>query len=242
MLSGIVLKANKFIEDGRRILEEGGVVGLEYTDNFNDVEEICENLGVDYSEHFNERGYMGPLDGNAILVKGSDRDGRIVALQALRRIDLRNLVLDDYLKKELPRLNGGIPLKTSPGPKKITGITAYHGLGFVKEEFRSSQIAPAITRLSKAIAMLEWPDITSMWGLTDEWLVLRGYNMRKAYAHAHPHVLEWDQLPRYDEKYWFIYDLQEDLEYMLDQGHQAYVATARKLKTLEVVQPSRQAV
>lgn len=223
MEQATVLRAALFVAEAKDILQAGGIVDVFVSSDFDELEKACDSLKIALSEQFDQHKFMEPLNGRALWIGGKDKNGKLVALQAVRRDCLGALCLTDYLNVLLPRLNGGKPINTSPGPKTITGAVAYHGQGYIAKEYRSNQLGPCITRLAIAVAFLEWRDINAIYGLTQKELVLTGYNMRKAYAHGHPHVLKWgNEMPRYGSEYFLIWNTREDIEHMLLAGHQAY--------------------
>lgn len=229
----------RFYADGVKIVEKHGLT-IELGDDFGEFARICGKLKGRVSEHFDPK-YMDLLSERAVWMACYTSKGKIAAVQAIRCDDLGSATLEKFLQSQLPRINGGIPKVVSPGPRQLTGRVVYHGELFLSDSFRKTQLGPCLIRLAQAEAMLRWQP-SAIYGLTNKELVLKGFNMRKAYAHCHPHAIEWEELPPgYNPTYFLIWNEWEDLEWMVRAGHEAYVAGLGKQQTPEVVRLAQQA-
>lgn len=229
----------RFYADGVSMVESHGL-SIVLGDDFDEFAKICEKLKGRVSEHFDSR-YIDLLSERAIWMACYNVKGKVTAVQAVRCDDLGNFSLEKFLAIQLPRLNGGVPTMMSPGPKNITGKVVYHGELYLADSFRKSQLGPCLIRLAQAEAMLRWQP-SAIYGLTNKELVLKGFNMRKAYAHGHPHALEWAEMPpTYNPTYFLIWNEWEDLEWMVRAGHEAYIAGLGKQRKPEVVRLAQQA-
>ncbi len=223
-------KAVQFIEKGRQLAEQLGVATIEMSDDFDQMRKVQSKLKGWVSEHF-DSAYMDLLSERAIWMCCRNSEGKPVAVQAMRCDDLGSSTLETFLAGHLKRLNGGVIVSASPGPRAITGTAVYHGELYVKRKFRANQLAPILSRMAQAIALIRWrPD--AIYGLANKNLLLSGYFDRSAFAHAAPHVETWEDLPpNYSADYSLVWNLFEDLTHMVRIGHEAYVEGAGKPQT-----------
>ncbi len=221
------LDACRFIADGIRMAESEGINHIGLSNDFEKLKKVATKLKGGVSEHF-DTAYMDLLSERAFWMHCRDDDGKIIAVQAMRKDELGATTLEEFLKANLARLNGGIIKSAAPGPRRITGTVVYHGEMVLTKRVRARQIGPLLARIAQAIALIEWKP-NAVYGLTNRHLVLNGFRDRKGYVHGAPHVVEWKELPpNYSPSYSLLWNELEDLEHMMRLGHEVYVADTEK--------------
>lgn len=126
------------------------------------------------------------LPGKAFWIIGRDREGRVAHVQAMRLDDLSNTNLAEHLGSlkacfEDPDLKAGSSSScscTAPTAHTITGLIAYHGDIWLREDFRGRDLASFIGRIAFGLAWAKWsPDFI--------YALVAGWNIEKGVVHRY---------------------------------------------------------
>jgi hypothetical protein len=132
---------------------------------------------------------------------GYDADGTIVHTQALKRLNLENASLGEYMSNNLREFEP--PMKDidydkskytpGPGARRIRGMVTYHGefwIGGQPGQFRGTGMCSMLARHAFLTSMLRWqPDY--FFGLMSNPLVLKGFAARFGYMHTDPNAIRF---------------------------------------------------
>ncbi len=219
---GLVIPASRFICDGIELAKKYGVAGVETSQDFDRLPDVCAELQSEVSPHFDRSKLGADLPQRAFYQRAFAKDGSTIAIQALRKDELGKRSLDDYLLDQLPLLDGGEFRDTNPDLKHLSGTCVYHGQLVVHEDFRGNDLGSLLIRIAQAMAFMCWnPDV--IWGLTNRALIMKGFHARKAYMHGGPHAATFDTKPGYySPGYWIIWNISANLEHMVMSGHEAF--------------------
>ncbi|MBB4276681.1 hypothetical protein [Rhizobium mongolense] len=163
--------------------------------------------------------------GKAFWIIGRDREGRVVHVQAMRLDDLSNTNLAEHLGSLRacfadPDLQAGPRSSCScyaPTARSITGLVAYHGDIWLREDFRGRDLASFIGRIAFGLAWVKWsPDF--IYALVAGWNIEKGIVDRYGYLHREPHgsVL---RLPAQaiDDDEWLVWLTRDELSKTLSR-------------------------
>lgn len=158
---------------------------------------------------------------NAFWLKGTDRDGGLVQMQAVRVDDLEGETLTDHLKRRrqlymsphIPGLPSESDFDSCVYTRRITGRVCYHGEVWIAPDgpWRGTDLVSIFSGLAFGLALLRWrPDY--MYGMTATALVRKGIVAKYGYYHMHPRGIRW-RLASADASFdeWFAWMSQEDL-------------------------------
>lgn len=190
---------------------------------------------TDISDRIAERDAVTPMfdprfsvelgEHNAFWVKGVDREGTVVHLQAFRLDRIDDSLADAMANWLVPlyRSSGHDPraaasgLSPSPIARGIAGKVAYHGELWIKARSGKGMIglSDLLPRLGLVMAYLKWrPDW--VYGLVAGRKACSGLATRWGYTMTQPGVLCWERPPR-DEPptEWIVAASQADIEHMI---------------------------
>ncbi len=143
---------------------------------------------------------VGPSNG--LWIKGTDRAGEVVHLQAARRADLAggNLAQHFETYRHLYCSRGfGIDPDSSvfdaaPALRRITGSVVYHGEIWLRggpNGFRGCGLGTVLPRLVLALSLARWaPDF--MVGFVRPAVAFKGIPIRYGYMHVQPGGILWN--------------------------------------------------
>jgi len=174
-------------------------VHLELRSDFGYLIRLCENL-VDKpfpTAMFNPlHHHIGP--DNGLWLKGTNADGDVVHVQALRFDDLTGTNLartfEDmtafYADPSVSAPDGEYCLSFAPSAKRITGPTVYHGELWLRPDVRGEELSMPLGRLAMALALARWnPDF--YYGITYKDVIDRGLHHRYGFWHSEPRGVYW---------------------------------------------------
>ncbi|ASY61122.1 hypothetical protein [Sinorhizobium sp. CCBAU 05631] len=132
--------------------------------------------------------------GKAFWIVGRDREGRVAHVQAMRLDDLSETDLAEHLGSLRawfadPKLKAG-PGSSSrcnaPTARSISGLVAYHGDIWLREDFRGGGLSTFIGRIAFGLAWANWsPDF--IYALVAGWHIEKGVVDRYGYVHRERH-------------------------------------------------------
>ncbi|MER9108078.1 hypothetical protein NKH95_29740 [Mesorhizobium sp. M0848] len=157
--------------------------------------------------------------GKAFWIVGRDREGKVAHVQAMRLDDLSNTNLAEHLGSlrawfANPKLKAG-PCSScrcdAPTARSITGLAAYRGDLWLREDFRGRGLSTSIGRIAFGLAWAKWsPDF--IYALVAGWSIEKGIFNRYGYLHREPHgsVLH---LPAHgiDDDEWLVWLTRDEL-------------------------------
>ncbi|TKB89976.1 MAG: hypothetical protein E5W81_07315 [Mesorhizobium sp.] len=133
------------------------------------------------------------LPGKAFWIIGRDWQGRVVHVQAMRLDDLSDTTLDEHLGT-LRACFADPDLKAGPGSscncyapsaRAITGLVAYRGDLWLREDFRGRGLLAPLSRMAFGLAWAKWsPDF--IYALVAGWNIQKGVADRNGYLHKEP--------------------------------------------------------
>ncbi|WP_373415015.1 hypothetical protein [Ensifer aridi] len=155
----------------------------------------------------------------AFWIVGRDREGRVAHVQAMRLDYLSNTDLAEHLGSlkawfASPKLKAG-PGSSSrcnaPSARRISGLVAYHGDIWLRQDFRGRGLSTFIGRIAFGLAWAKWsPDF--IYALVADWNIEKGVADRQGYLHREPHgsVLH---LPSHgiDDDEWLVWVTRDEL-------------------------------
>lgn len=138
---------------------------------------------------------------NSCWMAGYDAVGNIVHTQALKRLNLEDTSLGEYMTKNLRGFEPPIKnldynksiYRPGPGAKRIRGNVTYHGefwIGGQPGQFRGTGMCSMLARHAFLTAMLRW-DPDYFFGLMSKPLVLKGFAARFGYMHIDPDAIRF---------------------------------------------------
>ncbi|MER8649238.1 hypothetical protein [Mesorhizobium sp. M1121] len=134
------------------------------------------------------------LPGKAFWIVGRDPDGKVAHVQALRLDHLSNTDLAEHLGSlrawfahpDLKAGPGSSSRCDAPAARSITGLVAYHGDIWLREDFRGCGLATFIGRMAFGLAWAKWsPDF--IYALVAGWNIEKGVVDRYGYLNREPH-------------------------------------------------------
>ncbi len=206
-------------------------IELELCEDFQELRAVVEAIPErhpiqpEFDPHLTD---VGP--GNALWVKGLDRCGEVVHLQAMRIYDLRGKTLDEHLGATINKLYCGpgaeaklneSQASSAPAARSITGWVCYHGELWIRDGdggFRGRGLSRFLPRFLLAVALKKWsPDF--VYGFVDHAQVQKGLPARYGYMHMQPGAIRWDVPPKHiAPEEWLVWLDRDDLIY-LTQRH-----------------------
>ncbi|WP_085905869.1 hypothetical protein [Kiloniella majae] len=211
---------------------EGYGIGIETSEDFEEFQSVC--AGADrrhsISEPFSPE-YFDILPKEGVWMRGYDHNGKTIHTSALRINDLGDVTLAEYWLKQLKRLHGGQPAKTScPGAKKITGKVVYQGDVWLHKDHRGNDLGGLFFKLGLVTALLKW-DPDYVYGFVAEKLIFKGFAARGGYVHCEPAGSHWSQTPNVDPKDWLVWMGKDDVHYLAEQPMTVTTAKSRPIES-----------
>ncbi|WEJ35503.1 hypothetical protein [Sinorhizobium prairiense] len=202
--------------------ELGRTSGLHITmgDDFEEYVEITSKLPGKSPTYPSFRPDCSDLPpGKAFWIVGRDREGRVAHVQAMRLDHLSNTNLAEHLGSLKawfadPNLKAGVNSSSrcnAPSARSITGLVAYQGDIWLREDFRGCRLSTVVGRIAFGLAWAKWsPDF--IYALVAGWHIEKGVVDRYGYRHREPHgsVLH---LPAHgiDDDDWIVWLTREEL-------------------------------
>jgi hypothetical protein len=165
---------------------------------------------------------------NAFWIKGVDKHGDIVHVQAIRLDDLRGTTLDQHLGATYTKLYCGpgsdakidvSKAAQAPALNIITDWVCYHGEFWLRagrgdNGFRGAGLSPILGRFLFALALKKWSP-NFVYGLARHALIEKGIPARYGYMHMQPNAIRWEVAPynTYPDE-WLTWLTREDLIYL----------------------------
>ncbi|RVL72543.1 hypothetical protein CN140_33450 [Sinorhizobium meliloti] len=134
------------------------------------------------------------LPGKAFWIVGRDREGTVAHVQAMRVDDLSDTNLAEHLESlkscfKDPGLKAGQYSSCrcyAPSARGITGIVAYRGDLWLREDFRGRGLMSFIGHIAFGLAWAKWaPDF--IYSLVADWYVAKGVLGRSGYVNREQH-------------------------------------------------------
>ncbi len=181
----------------RRAYESAGLLLEIHNDMAKFIETKRSVRGLIADPCFNPlQSTAGP--GNAFWVSGTDQEGEVVHLQALRVCDASSLHDElrarqcDYRPYEFEVCEDRSSFHLE---RDLVGALGYHGELWLREDWRARHMAPTLARLAIVIARARWqPD--QMWSLVAEDRANQRYLSLIGYRRLAPEVYWVDQAGR----------------------------------------------
>lgn len=161
--------------------------------------------------------YLPP--GKAFWIVGRDQDGRVAHVQAMRLYHLSNTDVAEHLGSLRAWFadptfiagSGSSSRCDAPTGRAMTGLVAYHGDIWLREDFRGRGLSTFIGRIAFGLAWAKWsPDF--IYALVADWHVQKGVVDQYGYLHQEPHgsVLH---LPAHgiDDDDWLVWLTRDEL-------------------------------
>ncbi|WP_246696216.1 hypothetical protein [Mesorhizobium sp. SARCC-RB16n] len=132
--------------------------------------------------------------GRAFWIIGEDQSDKIAHVQALRVDDLTTTTLAEHLESLKacyadPKNQAGSGSSCAchaPTARKITGVVAYHGDLWLRDDFRGKGLAGILAGIAFGLALAKWsPDF--IYALVPSWLIERGIADQYGYLHREAH-------------------------------------------------------
>ncbi|MQX98055.1 hypothetical protein GHK03_18490 [Sinorhizobium medicae] len=220
MLNNVTaLAISKYICSADELARRSGL-HLTMGDDFEEYVGITSRLPGKLPTYPNFRPDCSDLPpGNAFWIIGRDREGRVAHVQAMRLDDLSNTNIAEHLESLRacftdPNVKAGPDsscISSAPTARQITGLVAYHGDIWLREDFRGRGLATLIGRIAFGLAWAKWaPDF--IYALVAGWNVEKGVVDRYGYLHRERHgsVL---RLPahRIDDDDWLVWLTRDEL-------------------------------
>ncbi|MER9371965.1 hypothetical protein [Mesorhizobium sp. M0491] len=169
---------------------------------------------------------------NAFWVIGRDRADRIAHVQAMRLYNLRTKSLHDHLETlgdyyAAPDLLAGPGSSCTcyaPSARGITGLVAYRGDLWLREDFRGIGLPPFLSRIAFGLAWTKWsPDF--VYALVAAWNIEKGVADRNGYLHKEYGAVARLPSRGINDDDWLVWLTRDDLVKMLSSATNAAVAT-----------------
>ncbi|MDL2403802.1 hypothetical protein [Rhizobium mayense] len=161
----------------------------------------------------------------AFWIIGRDGEGRAAHVQAMRLDDLSDTSVAEHLSSLRacfadPSIKAGLGsscICDAPSARSMTGLVAYRGDMWLREDFRGRGLMAFLGRLAFGLAWARWsPDF--IYALVAGWYIEKGIADRCGYRHREPHgsVL---RLPSHgiDDDDWLVWLTRDDLLQMLSR-------------------------
>lgn len=172
-------------------------------------------------------GWARPGAENAFWIIGRDETGRIMHTQAMRRIDLAQRPLSDYLQEnfcefipdnlEIDRVRSSY--RPGPSARRICGSVVFHAdvwLGGDRGRYRGTGLSSLLGRYAFYSAMRAWnPD--HVFGFMTNSVAQKGFAERQGYMHAEPGAMRF-VMPESSVpiELFMVHMDREDLRFILD--------------------------
>ncbi|WP_322884537.1 hypothetical protein U8C35_29190 (plasmid) [Sinorhizobium medicae] len=220
MLSNVTaLEVSKYIYAADELARRSGL-HLTMGDDFEEYVGITSRLPGKPATTPNFRPDCSDLSlENAFWIIGRDREGRVAHVQAMRLDDLSDTNIAEHLESlracftdpNVKAGPGSSCISSAPTARRITGLVAYHGDIWLREDFRGRGLATLIGRIAFGLAWAKWsPDF--IYALVARWNIEKGIVDRYGYLHREPHgsVL---RLPahRIDDDDWLVWLTRDEL-------------------------------
>ncbi|RWQ32894.1 MAG: hypothetical protein EOS21_30595 [Mesorhizobium sp.] len=164
--------------------------------------------------------------GEAFWLIGRDRHGRVAHVQAMRLCNLTNTTLDEHIETLRafftdPDLKAGPGSSCScyaPSAQRITGLVAYRGDLWLREDFRGRGLVAVLARIAFGLALAKWsPDF--IYALVAGWNVRKGVADRNGYVHKEPRgaILRLPE-QRISDDDWLVWLTRQDVLRLLSSG------------------------
>lgn len=203
-------------------------IWIETGSNFEDYRDILSKARPDHQLGVPFDPKRQPLNPeNSYWMAGYDADGEVVHTQCLKRLNLEDCSLGEYMAANLCEFEpptGGIDYsrtiyRPGPGAKSIRGTVTYHGefwLGGQPGQFRGTGMSSLLARHAFLTAMQRWsPDY--FFGLMAKSLVFKGFAARFGYMHTDPDAIRFALQGKTDIfEVVMGYMTNEDLRFFLD--------------------------
>ena len=183
--------------------------------------------------------HIGPENG--FWIKGTDDNGEIVHVQAVRYDDLTGT----NLAREYENLSAFYidPLVSAektewcksfaPIAKRITGPVCYHGEMWLRDGengFRGKGLSQLLPRLAMALALIQW-NPSFMFGFGYGKLINNGVMLQYGYSHFQPSVIHWHRPSRETPlDVWVVWMSQQDLRDMVSNTQERDIDMRRQVR------------
>lgn len=167
---------------------------------------------------------LGPENGFWIL--GTDRDGRVSHLQAVRLIETGERTLKQHLDTNLlefapPETRLHLPLSgcEAASAARFRGRLCYHGELWLRggqDGFRGRSLSGPLTRLGIVLAYLRWaPEV--VFALVSSWSIEKAMTDAYGYINAEPRGAVWSIVGRMGTmEEWLVWVTGEQLNALLE--------------------------
>lgn len=161
--------------------------------------------------------------GRAFWILGEDPSGKVAHVQALRVDDLTTTTLAEHLESLKacyadPKNQAGSDSSCvcrAPTARKITGIVAYHGDLWLRDDFRGKGLPSILAGIAFGLARAKWsPDF--IYALVPSWLIEKGIADQYGYLHreAHGSILSLPERGIEDDD-WLIWITRPELSQLI---------------------------
>ncbi|WP_234710678.1 hypothetical protein [Sinorhizobium arboris] len=195
-------------------------------ENFEEYIAITKNI-VGKSPTFpNFRPDCSQLEpGRAFWIIGEDQSGEVAHVQALRVDDLSAISLTEHLESlkasyadpKSQAGSGSSCVCRAPTARNITGMVAYHGDVWLREDFRKQGLPRIFASVAFGLAWAKWsPDF--IYALVPTWSIEKGVADQYGYLHkeAHGSVLSLPDLGIEDDD-WLVWLTRRELSQLIKQ-------------------------
>ena len=217
------LQTSRFISSIEREINQRGLT-VECMTDFTELNRECDliddKLGA--TEPFSNL-FFDIVPSQGFWIRGTDPEGRLSHVQAMRLDNLEGISLADHWAQQLRRIhcdpNPGARLSGggAPAAHMITGRVVYHGEMWIAQHMRGRGLGGYLSRLALGLAQARWaPDFVYGFVKTD--LVRAGFAVREGYMHMQPEGIAWDQAPsNINADDWIVWMGREHLTYLVQQ-------------------------
>jgi hypothetical protein len=215
------LALTQYIAELNTTARQAGIE-IELRTDFGHLIELCEGLPDKPVPNAMFNPMKADIGGhNGFWLKGSDSNGVLVYLEAVRIYDMNGT----NLAREITSLrafyanpdlapNGERCDCAAPMAERITGMVCYHGEIWIRgsdPNLRGQALSGPLSRLLLGLVLARWsPDY--VFGLAYDWTVKRGLSTSYGYWHAQPGATHWVQ-PHRDKPLdlWLLWLTRQDL-------------------------------
>lgn len=220
MSDQFILDAADRIAEIRQEATAAGIANIHIETDFKQFRERCLTVKGSMHPQFDPM-FMDILPHQGFWIWGEGEKGELVHTQAMRLDDLGQSTLCDFLKQNLSRLYEGEMVDTSPQPKRLTGKAVYHGEMWISESLRGQRLAPKLSRMAHAAAVLKWqPDF--IYGFMEPEMTPTGFSIREGYAVVQPSATVWENEPDFRPGRWLVLVEREQLYHALSLSSETY--------------------
>ncbi|MBB4577679.1 hypothetical protein GGI59_006593 [Rhizobium lentis] len=217
------LEISKYIATAEELARQSGLT-LTMGDDFKEYIGITSRLPGKSPTYPNFHPDCSDLQpGRAFWIVGRDGEQKVAHVQAMRLDNISNTSLAEHLRSLRacfadPGLRAGVGSACScdaPTAHSITGLVAYRGDLWLREDFRGRGLMAFLGRLAFGLAWSKWsPDF--IYGLVAGWYIEKGIADRCGYRHREPHGALL-RLPAQgiDDDDWLVWLTRDDLLTML---------------------------